>query len=84
MTVHFGTRDVITFPSGINREKTEGVVLDLHEYADGSVSMRWRYASSKHGVDWRGFIPAEDIPGVEVLRRDEDVDLGVRSLLPSA
>lgn len=83
MSPHFGVRDVIAFPSGINRERTEGVVLAMHVYDTGDVALRWRYASNERGVDWRGFISAADVPNVEVLGRDESVDLDVRSLLPS-
>lgn len=80
---HFGVHDVIAFPTGISRERTEGVVLDMHVYETGDVSLRWRYASNRHrGVDWRGFIAAADVPGVEVLEHDETVDRSERSLLP--
>jgi len=85
MSVHFSPFDVIRFPSGINREITEGVVLDMHEYETGDVSMRWRYASNRHrGVDWSGFIRASDVPGVVVIERDETVSGAVHSMLPGA
>ncbi len=82
---HFAPFDVIRFPSGVNRQPTEGIVLNMHTYETGDVSMRWRYASNRHrGIDWRGFIAAEDVPNVVVIERDETVSPDVHSMMPGA
>jgi hypothetical protein len=81
--VHFAPFDVIRFPSGINRELTDGVILDMHVYDSGGVSLRWRYAGNRHrGIDWHGFISPAEVSGVVVLDHDETVNTSPRSMLP--
>jgi hypothetical protein len=73
--------DVLDWPFGINREPCEALLIEItHTYPDGAMSVRWRHADNPRGVDWRGFIPADDIP--PVLRHVEDFDRETRSMLP--
>lgn len=83
--VHFGYGDIITAPVGINRDMTPVVVLSTHEYDNGAVSYRFRYANNRHrGLDWSGHLSAQDVADVRVVDHDDTVDCTPRSLLQGA
>lgn len=73
--------DVILYPFGMRRELDEIVLHGVHRYDNGSYSIRYRFASNPRGIDWQGFIDADD-PDVKIVRRGETVDANIRSLLP--
>jgi len=75
--------DIIDIPQGIHRKIERVVILNVHTYDTGDLSIRFRYASNRHrGVDWRGFLDKADADAAVHVGRDETVDLASRSMLP--
>ena len=60
--------DVIRVATGIHREIDTFVVHGIHEYPNGAMSLRARYASNPRGVDWSLFVPADE-PTLELVAR---------------
>lgn len=75
--------DIIRVPFGMHREIETVTIHAIHIHDDGALSVRFRYTSNPRGIDWSGFIPADENALVLVARGVAQVDNGIRSLLPS-
>ena len=75
--------DIAVIPFGINREPVRACIHRVHTYDTGDMSIRWRFADNPQGIDWNGFIDAND-PDVKILARGiAHVDSDVRSMIPN-
>lgn len=79
---HVQPGDLIEIPWGINREVERVVVHSVHRYDTGALSLRYRFASNPRGIDWSGFIDADE-RNLRLLSRGVcAVDANTRSLIP--
>ena len=73
--------DIIRYPFGIDRTPATVTVHDVHTDGTGGLSIRFRYTSNPRGVDWSGFIAADETDVVILSRGVARVDVNARSLL---
>ena len=73
--------DIIRYPVGIDRTPATVTVHDVHTYDTGGLSIRYRYTSNPRGIDWSGYIAADDADVAILSRGVARVDVNARSLL---
>lgn len=74
--------DVVEWPWGVNRQTEVVTIHHVHLYDTGAASVRYRFTSNPRGIDWSGFVEADD-PDMRLLSRGvARVDSSTRSLLP--
>ena len=73
--------DIIRCPFGIDRTPEVVTVHDVHAYSTGDLSIRFRYTSNPRGIDWSGFIAADEADVVILSRGVARVDVNTRSML---
>lgn len=81
---NFQPGDIVNYRWGIHSEPVSIVLLDIVEHESGALSIRYRFAVNRHrGIDWRGFVQAQDVPAMLKTGHDESVSLSPRSMLPA-
>lgn len=73
--------DIITLPFGIRREPEQVTVHSVHRYDTGDLSIRFRYTENPRGVDWSGFIAADESELRLDARGVARIDTNTRSMM---